>query len=40
MLKGGIEMNEDKMHLVNKLIQNETIRTVWSKEEENIILVL
>ena len=34
MLKGGIEMNEDKMHLVNKLFQNETIRTVWSKEEE------
>lgn len=27
-------MNEDKMHLVNKLFQNETIRTVWSKEEE------
>lgn len=34
MLKGGIEMNEDKMHLVNKLFQNETIRTVWSKEEK------
>lgn len=27
-------MNEDKMHLVNKLFQNETIRTVWSKEEK------
>ena len=27
-------MNEDKMHLVNKLFQNETIRSVWSKEEE------
>ena len=40
MLKGGIEMNEDKMHLVNKLFQNETIRTVWSKEEKYYISVV
>lgn len=33
-------MNQDKMHLVNKIFKNETIRTVWDKEDENIILVL
>ena len=27
-------MNQDKMHLVNKIFNNETIRTIWSKEEE------
>ena len=27
-------MNQDKMHLVNKIIKNETIRTVWDKEDE------
>ena len=27
-------MKEDKMHLINKLFQNETIRTVWDKEIE------
>lgn len=27
-------MNQDKMHLVNKIFENETIRTVWDKEEE------
>ena len=27
-------MNQDKMHLVNKLFDNETIRTVWDKENE------
>ena len=27
-------MNQDKMHLVNKIFNNETIRTVWDKEEE------
>lgn len=27
-------MNQDKMHLVNKIFNNETIRTVWNKEEE------
>ena len=27
-------MNQNKMHLVNKLFNNETIRTVWDKENE------
>ena len=27
-------MKEDKMHLINKLFNNETIRTVWDKEDE------
>lgn len=27
-------MNQDKMHLVNKIFNNETIITIWDKEEE------
>ena len=27
-------MNEEKMKLVNKLFNNERIRTVWDKEKE------
>lgn len=27
-------MNQDKMHLVNKIFNNETIRTIWDKEAE------
>ena len=27
-------MNEEKMQLVNKLFNNETIRTIWDKEQE------
>ena len=27
-------MNQDKMHLINKIFNNETIRTVWDKENE------
>ena len=27
-------MNQDKMHLINKIFNNETIRTVWNKESE------
>ena len=27
-------MNQDKMHLINKMFNNETIRTVWNKEDE------
>ena len=27
-------MNQDKMYLINKIFNNETIRTVWDKEEE------
>ena len=26
-------MNQDKMHLINKIFNNETIRTVWDKEQ-------
>ena len=31
-------MNHDKMHLVNKIFNNETIRTVWDKEEEKYFI--
>ena len=27
-------MNQDKMHIINKLFNNETIRTVWDSEKE------
>ncbi len=27
-------MNQEKMHLINKIFKNETIRTVWDKEAE------
>ena len=27
-------MNQGKMHLINKIFNNETIRTVWDKEKE------
>ena len=27
-------MNQDKMHLINNIFNNETIRTVWDKEDE------
>ncbi len=27
-------MKDDKMHLINKIFNNETIRTVWDKESE------
>ena len=27
-------MEKSKMHLINKIFNNETIRTIWSKEEE------
>lgn len=31
-------MNQDKMHLVNKLFDNETIRTVWDNEQEKYFI--
>lgn len=31
-------MNQDKMHLVNKIFNNETIRTVWDKEQEEYFI--
>ena len=27
-------MDEEKLHLINKIFNNETIRTVWDKENE------
>jgi len=27
-------MNQGKMHLINKIFNNETIRTIWDKEDE------
>ena len=27
-------MNQEKMHLINKIFNNEKIRTVWDKEKE------
>ena len=29
-----VAMDENKMQLINKLFNNETIRTIWDKEEE------
>ena len=29
-----IKLKQDKMHLINKIFKNETIRTVWDKDEE------
>ena len=31
-------MNQAKMHLVNKLFKNETIRTIWDKEQEKYFI--
>lgn len=31
-------MNQDKMHLVNKLFNNEIIRTVWDDEQEKYFI--
>ena len=31
-------MNQDKMHLVNKIFNDETIRTVWDKEQEKYFI--
>ena len=31
---GELIMKEDKMHLVNKLFNNDTIRTVWDNDKE------
>lgn len=27
-------MNQDKMQLINKIFNNETIRTIWDKDKE------
>lgn len=31
-------MNQEKMHLINKIFNNETIRTVWDREEEKYFI--
>lgn len=31
-------MNQDKMHLINIIFNNETIRTVWDKEQEKYFI--
>ena len=31
-------MNQDKMHLVNKIFNNETIRPIWDKEQEKYFI--
>ena len=31
-------MNQAKMYLINKLFNNETIRTVWDKENEKYFI--
>ena len=31
-------MNQDKMHLINKIFNNETIRTVWDEEEQRYFI--
>lgn len=31
-------MNQEKMHLVNKIFNNETIRTVWDNEQEKYFI--
>ena len=31
-------MNQDKMHLINKIFNDETIRTIWDKEQEKFYI--
>ena len=31
-------MNQDKMHLINKMFNDETIRTVWDEEEQKYFI--
>ena len=31
-------MNQDKIHLINKIFNNETIRTIWDKEKEKYFI--
>lgn len=31
-------MDQDKMHLMNKIFNNETIRTIWDKDEEKYFI--
>ena len=31
-------MNQDRMHLVNKIFNNKTIRTVWDENQEKYFI--
>ena len=31
-------MNQDKMYLISKLFNNDTVRTVWDKENEKYFI--
>ena len=33
-----MHMKQDKMHLINKIFNNETIRTIWDKEQEKYFI--
>ena len=37
--KRGFKMEQDKMYLINKIFDNETIRTVWIRKVKNTLLV-
>ena len=37
MKEGGF-VNQDKMYLINKIFNNETIRTIWDKEQEKYFI--
>ena len=32
-------MKQDNMHLINKIFNNETIRTIWDKDEEKYYMI-
>lgn len=36
--KERYKMDENKMHLINKIFNNETIRTIWDKEQEKYFI--
>ena len=36
MKEGGF-VNQDKMYLINKLFNNETIRTIWIRNKKNTL---
>lgn len=37
-IKESEKMEQDKMHLINKVFNNETIRTIWDKESEKYFI--
>ena len=37
-MRGGFIINQDKIKIINKIFNNETIRTVWDKEEEKYFI--